>query len=25
MDGYGTGALLTQPLKGRRSKNQKLP
>jgi len=25
MDGYGTGALLTQPLKGRRSNNQKLP
>jgi len=24
MDGYDAGALLTQPLKGRRSKNQKL-
>jgi len=25
MDGYNTGALLTQLLKGWRSKNQKLP
>jgi len=25
MDGYGTGALLTQPFREHRSKNQKLP